>query len=272
MHGRNGTTHRYYYCRNHDLLRAGSEDLRCPERNIRANELDEYIFAQVRQALLDPQALIAGEHAVITGTPIDENDLIANQTTQITNAIAAAELERSRLLDAYQAGLLELDELTRRTTTVTTRREQLLAEKNTLAERNAELATENRLRRGLASFAERIAASLDELDPDARQRLMRLVIEKVRVTGWRVEIHLKIPLADQGLDDNDPPSEPNPEPRPSSDMSLRSLRDERAGVVQEPVEDCGRDGGVFEDVAPVGDAAVGWRLRRASANIQARRR
>jgi site-specific DNA recombinase len=232
MRGRNGTTHRYYYCRNHDLLRAGSEDQRCPERNIRANELDEYVFAQVRQALLDPRALIAGEHAVITGAPIDENELIANQIKRITNAITAAELERTRLLDAYQAGLLELDELTRRTTTVTIRREQLLAEKNTLTERNAELATENRLRRGLASFAERVAASLDELDPDARQRLMRLVIEKVRVTGWRVEIHLKIPLADDGPDNNDPPSGPTPEPGPSSDMGLRSLRGEHAGVVE----------------------------------------
>ena len=231
MRGRNGTTHRYYYCRNHDLLRAGSEDQRCPERNIRSNELDEYVFAQVRQALLDPRALIAGEHAVITGAPIDENELIANQIKRITNAIAAAELERTRLLDAYQAGLLELDELTRRSATITTRRDQLLAEKNTLTERNAELATENRLRRGLASFAERVAASLDELDPDARQRLMRLVIEKVRVTGWRVEIHLKIPLADDGPDNNNPPSGPTPEPGPSSDMGLRSLRGDAGGVV-----------------------------------------
>jgi site-specific DNA recombinase len=68
MRGRNGTFHRYYYCRNHDLLRAGGEHLRCPERNIRANELDEYVFQQVRRALLDPRQLIAGEHAIITAT------------------------------------------------------------------------------------------------------------------------------------------------------------------------------------------------------------
>jgi hypothetical protein len=36
MRGRNGTFHRYYYCRNHDPLRAGGEHRRCPERNIRA--------------------------------------------------------------------------------------------------------------------------------------------------------------------------------------------------------------------------------------------
>jgi hypothetical protein len=32
---------------------------------------------------------------------------------------------------------------------------------------------------------------------------------------------------------------------------------EDGGVVEEAVEDGGGDGGVFEDVAPVGDAAVG---------------
>jgi len=151
MRGRNGNFHRYYYCRNHDLLRAGGEDRRCPERNIRANELDEYVFAQVRQALLDPRQLIAGEHAVIAGTPLDEDELIANQLNRISTSVQAAELERTRLLDAYQAGLLELDELTRRTATLTTQRDQLARERDTLTERSAELATENRLRRGLAS-------------------------------------------------------------------------------------------------------------------------
>ena len=88
MRGRNGTLHRYYYCRNHDPLRAGGED-RCPERNIRADALDEYVFGQVRQALLDPRQLIAGERAVITSTPPDENELIANQLTRLSAAIDA---------------------------------------------------------------------------------------------------------------------------------------------------------------------------------------
>ena len=93
------------------------------------------------------------------------------------------------------------------------RRDELTQEKDTLTARSVELANENRIRRGLAGFAERVAASLDKLDPDARQRLLRLVIEKVRVTGWRVEIHLKIPLTDDGPDENRPPFSANPDPQ-----------------------------------------------------------
>jgi hypothetical protein len=37
-----GRSRRRWYWRNHDPLRAGGEDRRCPERNIRADALDEY--------------------------------------------------------------------------------------------------------------------------------------------------------------------------------------------------------------------------------------
>ena len=225
MRGRNGTWHRYYYCRGHDPLRARSGIDRCPERNIRTDELDEYVFAQVRQALLDPRQLIAAERAVITAAPADENELMAAQLKRIDAALHSSERERARLIDAYQAGLLELDELTRRTAALTARRDQLAQEKHTLGRRSAELATENRLRRRLAGFAEQVAASLDDLDVDGRRRLLRLVIEKVRVTGWRVEIHLKIPLPDDPPDEDPPPPGPEPDNEPSSDMRLRSVRD-----------------------------------------------
>ena len=82
-YGRNSTLTRYYCCRNHDLLRAGSEDRLCPERNIRANELDEYVFEQVRQALLAPDQLLAAERAVLTGAP-DENELVARSSNAWT--------------------------------------------------------------------------------------------------------------------------------------------------------------------------------------------
>jgi len=238
-YGRHGALTRYYYCRNHDLLRAGSKDRLCPERNIRANELDHYVFEQVRQALLTPDQLLAAERAVLNGAP-DENELVAAQLKRLDTAIEAKERERARLLDAYQAGLLGLEELTRRTGVLTTRRAKLAREKETLSQRSAELATENRLRRRLAGFSDRVAASLDRLDFEGRRRLLRLVVEKVRVTGWRVEIHLKIPLPNDPPPDEDRPDHrpPGPDPPPipgptrpkppSSDLRLRS--DHRDGA------------------------------------------
>ena len=230
--GKKGTRTRYYSCRNHDVLRARSEDRLCPERYIRSEELDEYVFGQVRQALLDPQQLLAGERAVLTGAP-DENKLIAGQLKRLDTAIDAKQSERARLLDAYQAGMLDLDELTRRSGALTARHGRLIQEKETLTTRSVELSTQNRLRRRLVGFSERVAVSLDELDFDGRQRLLRLVVEHVRVSGWRVEIHLKIPLPNEPTDDDPPehgprgPDRPKPgptSPRPlSTDVRLRSV-------------------------------------------------
>ena len=244
-YGRHSTLTRYYCCRNHDLLRAGSEDRLCPERNIRANELDEYVFEQVRQALLTPDQLLAAERAVLTGAP-DENELVAAQLKHLDTAIEAKERERARLLDAYQAGLLELQELTRRTGVLSARRTGLTREKETLSQRSTELAAQNRMRHRLAGFSDRVVASLDNLDFAGRRRLVRLVVEKVCVTGWRVEIHLKIPLPNEPPPDEDrpdhPPSGPHPStpgphrPKPpSSDVRLRS--DHRDGARGDPVAD-----------------------------------
>ena len=67
--GRNGTWNRYYHCRNHDPIKAGGDDRRCPERNIRSDALDTFVFDQVRAALLRPDVLTAGEQALAVRTP-----------------------------------------------------------------------------------------------------------------------------------------------------------------------------------------------------------
>ena len=40
--GRDGAWNRYYHCRNHDPIKAGGDDRRCPERNIRSDALDDF--------------------------------------------------------------------------------------------------------------------------------------------------------------------------------------------------------------------------------------
>ena len=214
-YGRHSTLARYYCCRDHDLLRAGSEDRLCPERNIRAPELDEYVFEQVRQALLTPDQLLAAERAVLTGVP-DEDELVATQLGRLDTAIEAQERERARLLDAYQQGYW--------------------SSKSSPAGRV-------HWQPAAPSSRERRRHS-DDLDFAGRRGLMRLVVEKVSVTGWRVEIHLKIPLANEPPPDDDrpdhrpfgphPPTPTPPRPNPpSSDVRLRS--DHRDGARRSPV-------------------------------------
>jgi site-specific DNA recombinase len=203
MRGRNGTVHRYYWCHNHDTIRARGEQRRCPERNIRADELDTFVFEQVRGALLRPDILLAGEGAVAAYRPAPDDELLEAELARLGRKLDAAEAERRRLADLYQTGLVELADLQRRARELDDRANHLTDQRATLVAERHDLTVDNRLRQRVAGFAERIACGIDALDFDGRQRLMRLLVEEVSVSGWHVRIQLRIPL------DEPPPTPPD---------------------------------------------------------------
>ena len=247
MRGRDGTFHRYYYCRNHDPLRAGGEHRRCRERNIRSDELDAFVFDQVRDALRRPDVLLAGEQAVATRAPAPDDELLAAQLARLERKTEAADTERRRLADLYQAGLIELSELHRRARELDDRRSAIAKQRQSLADQRADLAKDNRLRNRINAFATTASTALAGLEFEQRQKLLRLIVQEVRVTGWNVEIRLRIPL-DHHPDQHDPNTPPIGRPRPrsprnrdakealSSNDRLRSLGGDDVGVVAEPVE------------------------------------
>ncbi|GAB7007762.1 recombinase family protein [Nocardioides sp. AN3] len=226
MRGRNGTWHRYYYCRNHDPLRAGGEEHRCPERNIRADSLDGFVFDHVRAALTTPALLLAGEQAVALAQPVPDDELLAAELARLDRKIDSANAERRRLVDLFQAGLIEMPELQRRSREVAARHAELATKRTALGAERTALAHGNLLRRRVNDFARQIRGVIDHLDRPQRQELMRLLIEDVHVTGSHVQIQLRIPL-----DPPDPtatgPSAPSPKPKDAQPVSsqdrLRSL-------------------------------------------------
>jgi site-specific DNA recombinase len=224
--GRDGSWNRYYHCRNHDPIKAGGDDRRCPERNIRSDALDTFVFDQVRAALLRPDVLTAGEQALAVRTPTPDDELLAAELARLDRKLDATTAERRRLIDLYQAGLLELPELQRRATQVEHRRRDLEQRRDALTTQRQELTRDNQLRRRVRDFATRVLDVIDTLDSDQKQALLRLVIEEVHVTGWHVQIRLRIPLDDNPAG---PPRPPNPDPGPdrpgpmSTQDRLRSL-------------------------------------------------
>ena len=214
MRGRNGTFHRYYYCRNHDPLRAGGEHRRCPGRNIRADELDAFVFEQARDALLRPDVLLSGEHAVSARREPAADELLQAQLAKLQRKIDAVAGERRRLADLYQAAFIEREELLRRGNELQNREQHLQGQRDALIAQRTELAHQNTLRERIAGFSAQVGAAADDIDFEQRQKLLRLVVEHVFVRGWRVEIQLRIPL-------DEPPTPPDR--GMSSKDCLRSL-------------------------------------------------
>ena len=215
-----------FNCRNHDPLRAGGEHRRCPERNIRADELDTFVFEQVRDALLRPDVLLSGEHAVSARREPAADELLQAQLAKLQRKIDAVAGERRRLADLYQAAFIEREELLRRGNELCNRGQHLQDQRDALIAQRTELAHQNTLRQRIAGFSAQVGAAVDDLDFEQRQKLLRLVVEHVFVRGWRVEIQLRIPL-------DEPP--PPPDRGLSSKDRLRSLgRNERGELPPQP--------------------------------------
>jgi site-specific DNA recombinase len=85
---------RYYLCPYHDPVRAGGPDRRCPERRIRADELDSFVFEQVRDLLARPDLLAAGEAALLAQQPAPDDGLVAAQLARIDRRIDTTDTER----------------------------------------------------------------------------------------------------------------------------------------------------------------------------------
>ena len=209
-------------------MRARGEQRRCPERNIRADALDAFVFQQLRTVLQRPEVLIAGERAITVRTPAADDELLRAQLKRLDRKVDGATRERQRLIDLYQSGLLELTEVQRRAQEIDGRRELLEEERRVLVEQRNLLAQQNRLRHRIAGFAQRVCGGLNELTFAQRQKLVRLSVEQVRVTGDHVELRLRIPL-DQSPNNHPIGHSPSPRlnspPSVSSNDRLRSYHD-----------------------------------------------
>ena len=148
--------------------------------------------------------LLAGEQAIAVTTPIPDDELLAAELTRLDRKIGATTAERRRVADLYQAGLIELPELQRRSSEVAARLRDQQAKRDTLGAERTTLAHGNLLRHRVTDFARQISEVIDHLDRPQKQQLLRLLIEDVHVTGWQVKIRLRVPL--------DPPDPGPPAP------------------------------------------------------------
>ena len=216
MRGRNGQIHHYYYCcQRHDPLRARGRA--CDQRNIRADALDDFVWQEVRRHLVNPDLLRQAYRLVSDGDASKKQlDLACKRTT-------AAKGEHKRLLDAYQAGIVSLDELQTRMGPLRQRIAQLSEEESILTAELAVKKEEAHLLNRLDAFCSRVKGTIDQLSFKQKQHLIRMVVEKVMVRDWTVKIYLRIPIhPSPGHDSDDHCGSPTTEV--SSDIVLRSNR------------------------------------------------
>ena len=202
----------YYSC-----LRTTSGFLkqeRCSQRRIRADVLDEMVWEEVSTRLQDPALVMEAyqDHNSRRRASVQQ-DKAGQKDDRLKEQIKLANRELSRLLDAYQYGAIELSELQKRRQLVNSRLEVLNREQELLTKMAAEKQKQSDTQESLAEFASLVSSTLKRISFENKQKLLRVVLDKVVVKDWRVDVHYNIPL---------PKCTPTPEQKLSTKFDLCS--------------------------------------------------
>ncbi len=185
---------RYYRCAGTDALTT-ARAAKCPRARIEAEPLEQAVWAHVAGLLRDPAQLRAQFERFLA----EAEGAGAEDAAGLKLRARLDRLDRAdqRLLEAYQAEVISLDELSGQ--------RRALAEQRHLAEQQHERLLRLRDQRlqarealaSLAAFSEHVGDRLDTAGPGERQAILRLVIERIIVHDDTLEIQHVIPLRGQ---------------------------------------------------------------------------
>jgi site-specific DNA recombinase len=193
-----GKRRTYYRCYGTDAAKFGGKPV-CSNASVQAALLDQHVWRSVCNVLRDPDRVLHewSHRCSVAGTaPHLQRD-------EAKAAVDRLDLSLKRLLEAYEVGVLSLDELKQRFELLKERqrhaRQELGVAESKLAERVALEGITTRLE----DFAEHVARGLKELTWEQRQQVIRALIARVEVGEQSITVVFRLPPSGS-------PNEPDP--------------------------------------------------------------
>jgi site-specific DNA recombinase len=181
----------YYRCLGSDNHRFDNGRV-CKSRPIRQDYLDELVWEHVIGLLEDP--VLIGEEierrhqeALNSKSTQRRRDTLLKEVTHVKNGM-------SKLLDAYQEGLIELDELRRRMPELRKREHMLSSRLQGLEAKALEQDQFLRLSMKVDDFIKCLRQSAKTLSVLDRQKVIRLIVKEVLVGTNKITIKHSIPI------------------------------------------------------------------------------
>ena len=187
----------YYRC-------LGSEGWRYPEGRVCTNQpvrqdyLDDLVWREVMKLLEDP-GLIRNEMERRI-RELQESNPSKVRKEALVKTIARVQNGADRLLDAYQEGLLSLEQLRRRMPELKKRESALRAELQTMEASVVDRERCLRLVGNLKGFLSSLHRSAQTLDVKDRQRVLRLVVKEILVGPDTLTVKHSIPVSSRAED------------------------------------------------------------------------
>jgi site-specific DNA recombinase len=182
----------YYKCIGSDSWRKLGGPVCHNRRLVRQELLDQIVWAEVIRLLEEP-ALIQQEldrrlAAARSSDPTRKREQsLQRELTHVGKGI-------ERLLNAYQEGLLSIEQLRERVPVLRQRQQTLRAELQAIADQTNDRAAFLRLAETLTAFLARLRSAAETLTVTERQRIVRLLVKDVLVGEDTITIRHSIPI------------------------------------------------------------------------------
>ena len=185
----------YYRCRGTDNHRLEGGRV-CDNRPIRQEELDALVWQQVVALLSDPEVI--GRELERRLAQIRSTNPTEMQKSKLEIEIKRVHTATERLVEAYQEGLLALEELRQRMPVLRQRESSLRSQLTALDAELYDQETTLKLAETLNGFLARLKAATQEASIQERQRVVRLLVKEVLLSPERVVVRHSIPSQNQG--------------------------------------------------------------------------
>jgi site-specific DNA recombinase len=183
--------HRYYVCSGKFNKAQSTPEEKCPSRYAPAEQLDEIVWKDLCEVLSHPESITDALRRAHGGQWLPQELKARQENLRQGRAALGRQLER--LTEAYLGEVIPLAEYQRRRKDLEQRDASLVAQER-------QLQAESRQRMELAGvagsiedFCRRVRGGLAEATFDQRRKLVKLLIDRVIVTGEEVEIRYVIP-------------------------------------------------------------------------------
>jgi len=184
----------YYYCTGHSPLTCGRVTP-CPSRRVRADRLDAVVWQTLCHVLQEPE-MIPHLHHTWAHAKQQNLSAVAAQQEHLHQRQQRLERQSQRLLDAYQADVISLEELQSRRRKITTEWHQIEQERQQLSRTQQQTMHWQQVIDHAETFRQLLGGQLEALTFEERQAVVQCLVHKVVITGEQVDIHYVLPFVE----------------------------------------------------------------------------
>ncbi|MDP9374765.1 MAG: recombinase family protein [Chloroflexota bacterium] len=163
----------------------------CDGRSVGVPQAEAAVWDYVRELLADA-ALLQARYEAGRGGPA-ANDTDVRERARLERKVAALDREAQRLIDAYQAGVIELPELQERRQRSAEHGRFLRERLDDLHRQQVAREQEQQVLTGLEEFCASMRAALVAPSFAVKQQVLRLVVDRIVVEDTQLIVHHIVP-------------------------------------------------------------------------------